>query len=892
MLNSKIKKPPLLAEFILKLLARTEDEISLIGDFEEEFTRRSENMGAVTAWLWYWFNTIISVPKFIRYSVRRSSIMLRNYIKIALRNIRRHKGFSLINILGLSVGMACCMVIFLFVVSELNYDKYHDDSERIFRIGEHRIVPVGDFRSPLVSGAVAPSMKKDYPQIEQITSIVPLKNGLIIKDETQLYEDKIFYADQSMLSVFKVNFLYGDPEKALERRLTAIITERMSEKYFGDENALGKIIRIKDPRVLLKGQTEPEPADYEITGVVEDLPSNTHFKFNIIASAALYEGTRFTEDWDNHSTYTYVKLKPGVDPADFEEQIKMHAYKYYGENLKNWNQKRYYFMQPITDIHFYSNLQGARLNSNQGEMEPPGNILYVNVYSAVGFLILLIGCMNFMNLSNARSIYRAKEVGLRKVVGAKRSQLIRQFLGESLIITMLSLSAACFLVRGFLPMFNKMAGTKLEFAGLIHPAVLAAVAGLVVFVGIFAGGYPAFVLTAFKPTIMLKGSSGAGRRGSFILKTLVLGQFIISVFFAITTVSVYQQLNFMKGQHLGFDKNYKLVIPFRGNRNIKKSIADLKNEFLNSEGVKDVTLSSTVPGRFVMTNWVRFPEESNYDNRTINFLACDDKYFEVYKIETVAGRPFQPGRNDKNNSFVINEAAALLLGFSSPEEAIGKRLREAYSAHQKNIVGVTKDFHFSGMQNIVEPLVMEYSGLSFLYNNLSLTLNAENLSETIKFVEMKWKEIYPGIPYEGFFLDADFDMQYRNEGQVAKILGMISILGMIIACLGLFGVTSFIVKQKYREIGIRKVLGATVPQIMRLISAEFIMLVIIAIIIAVPLAYYVMNTWLQEFAYRISLGITTFGIAGLAALVLSSLTVNIKALRAAHTDPVESIRHE
>ncbi len=888
----KISKPPFLAKIILRLSARTDDELSLIGDFEEEYNRRSDEDGAFYAWIWYWLNTLLSVPKFLRYSLYRSTAMLRNYIKIALRNISRHKGFSLINIFGLSVGMACCMVIFLYVVSELNYDKHHDGYERIFRIGEHRIVPVGEFRSPLVSLAVAPAMQRDFPQIEYIASIVHLSNGLVAKDELQLYEDRIFYAGQSLFNIFKVDFLYGDPENTLERPLTAVITRQMAEKYFGEVNALGKIIQIKDPRFLRRGQSEPEPVDYEITGIIEDLPSNTHFKFDIIASDAVYRGTKYTEEWDNHSAYTYVKLRQGVDPSEFEEQIRMLAYKYYGDALNRFGQKRYYFIQAVTDIHFHSNLQGASLQTLQGELEPPGNLMYIYVYSAVGFLILLIGCMNFMNLSNARSIYRAKEVGLRKVVGAKRSQLIRQFLGESLIITLLSLAAGIFLVQALLPLFNQMAGTNLQFEGLLQPSVLFAVAGLVVFVGIFAGGYPAFVLTAFKPNIMLKGSVGAGNRGSMILKILVLGQFVISIFFTITTVTVYQQLNFMKGQKLGFEKNCKLVIPFRGNRNIRKNIENLKNEFFEYSGVTDVTVSSTVPGRFVMTNWVRFPRETAFENRTVNFLACDDNFFEVFRIETIAGRPFQQGRNDKNDSFVINESAAKILGFTSPHEAVGKRITEAFSQHEKTIVGVTRDFHFRGMQNVVEPLVMEYSGLSFLYNNLSLTLIPDKLNDTVNIVKTKWEEIYPGIPYEGFFLDEDFDMQYRTEGQVAEILGLISILGLIIACLGLFGVTSFIVRQKYREIGIRKVLGATVIHIMKLISAEFIILVIIAIIISVPAAYYVMNKWLQEFAYRISPGITTFGIAGFVALSLSAFTVNIKVLRAAQFDPVESIRHE
>ena len=790
--------------------------------------------------------------------------------------------------------MACCMVIFLYVASELTYDQYHDDADRIYRVAMYWKVPVGEFRSAGISAGVAPALKNNFTQVEYAARIMPINDMLVQNGNMRFYEDRMVYADQELFDIFTIPFIHGDRATALERPWTVVITRRIAEKYFGNENPLGKTIEIRKGETRrLRSMSSPDSnnTDFEITGVVGNPPSNTHFKYDFIVSLQQLKQNVLRQSWHGGGTYTYIKLAANVIAKDFENQISLLAYDYIGKQLDSWGQKRRYFLQRLVDIHFHSNLSSLPFLS--GEMEPPGNMTYIYVYSVIGLLVLLIGCMNFINLSNARSVYRAKEVGLRKIIGAGRFQLVRQFLGESLIITIAALSFSFLICEILLPLFNKTASTTLVFSGIVQPYVLLTLVGLVFFVSIVAGGYPAVVLTAFKPALVLKGPSYAGTKGSFMIKAMVVFQFAISIFLTIGTITVYQQLNFMKGRTLGFDKEQKIVIPFRYNDSFSKNYNAIKSEFLSHHAIVGATASSSVPGRRTNFGYLGLTDSMVEPAKGLNFISCDHDFISEYKIEMAAGRPLQKEKNDAKNAILINESAVTFLGYSSPEDAIGKRWHLGwYDGKQvsREIIGITKNFHYRGMQNNVEPLFMAYDPYDF--NALTLTLITSDLRDTLDFIEKKWRELYPSLPYEGFFLDEDFNRQYRAEEQIGKLLGIITGMGLAIASLGLLGLAAFMAQQRTKEIGIRKVLGASVSNIIKLLSKQFVFLIIGASVIAGPFAYYAVNRWLENFAYRIDVGWSVFVFSGVAALVIALLTVSFQAVKAAIANPVEALRYE
>lgn len=814
--------------------------------------------------------------------------MLWNYVKITLRSIRKHKGFSFINIAGLAVGMASCMVIFLYVASELTYDRYHDNADRIYRVAMWWKVPSGEFQSAGINAGAAPELIDNFPQVECAARYMPIRDRIVRHADRLFFEDRMGYADQEIFEIFRIPFVAGDPKSALARPWTVVITRRIAEKYFGRENPIGKVLEIKEGAFRgVRSMSSPDidNADFEITGVVDNPPSNTHFKYDILVSTKQLKLDVLRQSWHDRQTYTYIKLAPGTDRDDFEEQVSLMAFDYVGRQLRAWGQERRYFLQPLVSIHFRSDLQG--------EMEPPGNIIYVAVYSLIGFLVLLIGCMNFINLSNARSVFRAKEVGMRKVLGAGRIQLVRQFLGESLIITMIATGFSFLICHMLLPLFNETAGTTLTFSGIIHPRVLFTLAGLVVLVGIVAGGYPAAVLTAFKPESVLKGRSPAGARGSFVIKLLVVFQFAVSIFLIIGTLTVFQQLAFMKSRTLGFDKERKIVLPFRYNATFSRNFDAIKKDFLSFHTVVGATASSSAPGMPPKGGYLSQTREINQPAQNLNYIAVDYDFISQYKIDMSEGRPFQRDKNDASTAILLNESAVKFLGYSSPEEAIGKSWYLGWYDGRKvsrEIIGVTADFHYRGMQEMVEPIFMIYAPFDF--NTLTLTLETGSLGETLSFIEKMWQKLYPAIPYEGYFLDENFDRQYRAEEQMGKLLGIIAVMGLVISTLGLLGLAAFMTQQRTKEIGIRKVLGASVPNIVVMFSKSFSGWVLLASLIACPLAYYAAHEWLQNFAYRIPIAPLLFVMAAALALAVALLSVSFHIFKTAMANPVDSLRYE
>jgi putative ABC transport system permease protein len=814
-----------------------------------------------------------------------------NYFKIGLRKIKRQKLYSIINIAGLALGLACCAVIILYVTNELSYDTFHKDADRIYRVAVHRINIVGEFQFVATPAPLGPELIRNYPQVEQAVRVVPpyenASHVLVVQGEKRFFEDRVWFADEDIFELFHMPFIQGNPQIALTHPNTVVITEGMANKYFGEEAPLGQTLQIEidyDTGIV-------ELQDFEVTGLIKNAPANTHLKYDMFLSMETMRSnlSSFEEDWFNPKPkYTYVKLAPDTDAADFEEKLKPISnflIQSYSEKYKRKMDLYELFLQPVTKIHMYSHLMR--------EIEPSGNWYYIYIYSIIAFLILLIGCMNFINLSAALSTTRTKEVGLRKVVGAQRRQLVWQFLGESFLITILAFIIALGLTYLFLFPFNQMAGTELSLADLKQPIVLLSLFGLLFIVSIGSGIYPAFILTAFSPVSVLQGKLAPTSRGTLAQKVLVVGQFAISIFLVICALTVFKQLQFMRGRALGFNLEQKLVLRVKSNmEHLRQDYEAIKNDFLQNPSITGATVSSSVPGDRTNSGYYMTPIIEDFKGAPfIKVITMDYDFISEYGIKIVTGRSFQRGvESDEREAYLINLAGVKELGFSSPAEALGKNFMASYHRINKRIIGITDDFHYRGMQEVVEPLVMDIE--NSLFETITLSLRVENINDLMRFIRSTWDEHFPGVPFEYSFLDEIFDREYRYEDRMGKLLGIITTLGFFIACLGLFGLASFVARNRTKEIGIRKVLGASTPNIVAMLSKKFILLVLISIIIASPVAWYSMNTWLQDFAYRINMSLFVFFVAAAGALAIALATVCIQGIRAAVANPANSLRNE
>mgnify|MGYP001099283585 CR=1 FL=1 len=797
-------------------------------------------------------------------------MMIKNYIKTALRNLKKHKGYSFLNVAGFAVGMACCLLILIYVRHELSYDQYHKEGERVFRIIQDIRTKTANRIFAPISPMVAPTLEKDFPQVEKAGRIITWGNILVKREDKKFYESFFMYADNKIFDILTIPFIQGRPENALARPHTLVISKRMAVKYFGTEDPVGKVLQIN-------------AADFEVTGVVENAPKNTHLKYDLIASMETFADWGEMSNWFSTMFYTYLKLKPNVDLAHFSGQASSLADRYVGDTLKKWGNEYHYFLQPVSSIHLRSHLRY--------ELEPSGNPLYITVFSVVGLFILIIACLNFMNLSTARASNRAKEVGMRKVIGAQRHNLISQFIGESVLVVYVSLVLGLLIARLSIPALNQVLGTALDFKHLMSTPMVLALIGGGFLIGLGAGSYPAFLLSSFKPAVTLKGKASSLSGGLQLRNVLVVIQFAITVVLIIGTILMYRQFDFMKNKYLGFDKEQKLVLPLRGGISIKENYETVKDLFSKHPSVKSVSASSNVPGRGVSNFAIKLVGEDDDKNQSMFHLYFDYDFIPDYGIDIVAGRSFSKDMStDIRGAFLINEAAVRAFGLSRPEQALGKRLETGYGGRVNPVIGVTKDFHYRGLQSEVEPLVMEYMPDRFRY--LTLSVDISDLSATLSFVKTQWRTLFPENPFESFFLDTDFDNQYKAEEQMGCIFGIFTFLGLLIACLGLLGLASFSAASRTKEIGIRKVLGASVSGIVVMLSKQFAKWVVIANAIAWPLAYLAMDRWLQNFAYRTRISIWVFAEAAAVSLVIALLTVSYQSVKAAASDPIDSLRYE
>jgi putative ABC transport system permease protein len=802
--------------------------------------------------------------------------VFKNYFLTAMRNIWKHKGYSFINIAGLAIGMACCILIIIFIMTELGYDKFHTKADRIHRLAVDATLGERIINMPVGNNPAGPTLVRDYPEVENAVRIQSwrARTSLTYQD-LQFYEDGIFFADQSFFSVFSFPLIKGDPETALQMANTMVLTESAAEKYFGTDDPMGKVLKANN-------QT-----DYTVTGVCLDVPQNSHFHFDMLASfeTQFAQNRRMEDIWLNFNNHVYLLLSPEADPGALEAKFPALVEQYMGKDLKALGGTINFYLQPLRDIHLHSHLEG--------ELEGNGNILYVYIFAAIALFILIIACINFMNLATARSATRAREVSMRKVAGAHKGALIGQFLGETVLFSLIALAIALVLVWQALPYFSAISGIEMKIRPELLPWLIPTFFGLILFVGLAAGSYPALYLSSFEPATVLKGSFKAGKAGSRFRGILVVGQFIVSIALIIGTSLVLNQLRYMKKKELGFDKSHVLVTQVR-DRKMLQALDSIKAQLKQVPGVLSVTSSSIVPGGQPSVSIFRPEGFADDESQIMEQYRVDEDFFPTLGIEIVQGRNFSKEfSTDPEDSVIINQAAAQKFGWEDP---IGKTIRIPDDINDENemifeartVVGVIADFHLASLHKMIAPQI--------IYNSsggaLSLRLSPENTSATLTRLKELWGTIDPGRPLDYFFLDESFDAQYRAEERLSGIFSSFTVFAIFIACLGLFGMASYMAEQRTKEIGIRKVLGASVPGVVALLARDFVKLVLIANLVAWPLAYFIMNRWMQNFAYRAGITIWIFFLTGLAAMTIALLTVSFQSIRAALSDPVRAIKYE
>ena len=807
--------------------------------------------------------------------------MFENYFKTAWRSLRKNKTFTILNIIGLSIGVACSLLIALYVLDELSYDRFNSQADHIYRLDEQ--VKFGDFNynGTQVPAIMGPTFAKDFNQIEQYTRFQSSPGVVIRKGSENIREDRVVYADSSLFDVFTFNMIAGNKKTALKEPHSLVITESAALKYFNSLDILGKT-------VLVDGTT-----NYKITGVIKDIPRQSHFNFDLFIPISELD-SRLNPSWLNNNFQTYLLLKPGTDIRKFEKQLNKAFEQYLSPQFKtdlntsadDFKKAGNYIkcsLMPLLDIHLYSHLAD--------ELGINGSIQDVYIFSAIAIFILLIACINFMNLSTAYSANRAKEVGVRKVLGGLKNNLITQFLTESFVACFLSFVIAIVIVSLLLPLFNHLANKQINVFILLSPSIVLGILLLLILVSLISGSYPAFFLSSFQPIKVLKGSLSTGFKGSALRNTLVVLQFTISIILMIGTLVIYNQLQYIRNKDLGFNKEQVLLLQntYALNNNTKA----FTDELLRMTGVKNVTSSGFLPVTGAR-NSNGFVTSSPYDGKNFTLMqtwAVDERYLPTFQIQLKTGRNFSPQYPTDSFAIIINETAAKLFGGVDP---VNKKLYEIVDLSTGkltayNIIGVIKDFNFNSLRDQVVPLV-----LNLQQNNsgMAVRINSRDIPGLLNEIKGRWKSMVTSQPFSYSFLDEEFNKQYSADQRTGKIFLVFSILAILIACLGLFGLVTFAAEQRVKEIGIRKVLGARITNIFELLSKDFIKLIVLSICIASPVAWWAMSKWLQDFAYRISIRWWIFASVGAVCLLIALVTISFQAIKAAVANPVTSLRSE
>ena len=789
--------------------------------------------------------------------------MIRNYLKTALRNLARHKGYSLINIAGFAIGIACCIFIFLWVQDELSYDRFHEKVDDLYRVVEHQIQTDGSvFPIARTQYPVGQAFVDDFPEIINSTHYTPSSRSLVTHGEKSFYEGGLAFVDPSFFEMFSFPLVQGDSRTALSDRESILISEEMAAKYFEGENPIGQILILE------------KSLDLKVTGVFKNTPANSHLQFGFLGNFEKFlDLTGYSRTWNSNNYYTYVQLAENTDYIAVNEKIYNYMQKIEPEStlIK-------YLLQPVKDIHlrsyFQIDLGGVSAKTAK----------YVYLFSIIAVIVLLIACVNFINLTTARSSGRSLEIGIRKVVGAHRTSLIRQFLGESLLLSGIALVLAIGLVLLLLPAFNSLSGKSLSLATLNLPALLSGFLVLFLVTGFLAGSYPAFLLSAIQPVSAIKGTFKAGSGKSSFRKVLVTLQFSLSIALVIGTFVVYRQLDYVQNRDLGYQKDH--IIYLRERDPFWQKYAAFKEELLQHPNITGVTASSDVPTYTVhSTTGVDWDGKPPEDRILFTQFVVDYDYFETLDLEIVQGRSFSKEfSTDAKEGYILNETAARLTGYENP---IGKSF--ALWGTQGKIIGVIKNYHFKSLHTDIEPLVH----YMWRTNNYAfIKIESGQTAGTLKTIEKVYEKHNPGYPFQFFFLDEELNRLYLSDKRTARVFRSFTFLALFISCLGLFGLASYMATQRTKEIGIRKILGASVSGIFLLLLKEFAKWVIVANAVAWPMAYLVMNRWLQSFAYRTDIALWIFAVSGICGFVVAVATVSYQSLKASISNPVDSLRYE
>ena len=846
---------PKFGDWLLKLLARYDVNPHLRGDFDEEFSLIYETKGFVKAWFWYWTHLLRSLPVFIKDILFWRFVMINNYFKLAIRNVKRHKGYSFINIAGLALGIACFILIMLYIQFELSYDKFHKNADNIYQVLVHLEKDTNRqfFTMPL---PLASAIKDNFPEVIDTTRCESMGSVFLSYQNRKFYETSMLAADPSFFKMFSFPFSQGNPNSTLADPFSIVISEVKAKKYFSNEDPIGKVLRMNNQHELT------------VTGVIKNVPDNSTLQFDFIVPLEfkILREERRNDHWGRFSTPTFIELRENANI----DALNIKIADMLNERLLKQGQlldKNIVSMLPFVGRHFFFFSDKT----------------YIYIFSLIAFFILIIACINYMNLTTARSASRAKEVGVRKVAGAYRRNLIFQFLGESLLLSFTSVIFGILLVFLFLPVFNSLVGKELV---LNRPLILILSVGLALFTGIAGGSYPAFLLSAFQPVKVIKGHLNSDLRRINFRRLLVVIQFSLSIILIAGTGIVHKQISFLKNKTIGYDKEHIIRISMRGESSNHYKV--FKSELLHDERILGVTGSAQGLPFFYWKEGGGVDWEGKDPNNKVGVCAnlVDYDFTETLKIDIVEGRGFSRElSSDVREACLMNEEMVKLMGLESLD---GASIR--YYSKEIKIIGVMKNFHFKPLSNLIEPLILRLDPEEI--RSVLIRIHPERISSSLEFIEKTWKKINPVFPFEFNFLDEAFDRTYRNIERTGKLINIFSILAVFIACLGLFGLASFMAEQRTKEIGIRKAIGASVSNIILLQMKEFIQCVLIANIIAWPIAYYFMKRWLENFPYRSKLGLDIFIFSVTLTLVLALLTVSYQSIKAAITNPVDSLRYE
>jgi putative ABC transport system permease protein len=811
--------------------------------------------------------------------------MIRNYLKIAWRNLMKYKVISFINLFGLTVGLTCCLLITVYIINELSYDRYNKNGENIYRVTRsfNNLEGVVSLNLSTVSPPFGYYFPTDFPEIRKMTRLLNYGSAPFKYGDKLINEPDVYFADENLFDVFTLVVLKGNPKTALKDPFTVMLSEETAKKYFGDEDPMNKVLRANNQ------------FDIKVTGVYKGFPANSHMhpgvliSFNTLKDPAVYGTENLRTNWGNNSFFTYLLLPEHYDikrmiaqfPAFVDRRMD---HKDYNGNLPSQYTKL--GLQKLTDIHLHSH--------TDYEAEPNGDINRVYIFSIIGLFILLIACINYMNLSTARSALRAREIGIRKVIGARKKEIIAQFLSESVLISWAAILLSFGLLYFALPWLNNLSKQELSINILMKWQILVPIFLAPFVVGILSGIYPALFMSSFQPVKTLKGLLKAGSGNISFRKVLVIAQFSISIVLMITTIIVFQQLRYMQKTSLGYDKEHLITLPYYNA--INAPYESFRNELIQNPDIKNVARSSRIPtGRLLdaMGASAYVGDSLRPITASIRYVVTDYDFIPTYGIHMVAGRNFSRAYGTDTTNFILNEAAVSAIGWKNPGEAVGKDF--GYGRYRGKIIGVTRDFHFESLHQKIVPIIFlnpaTTADQSF-FNSFSIKVSGINIAGSLATIEKTWKKYMPEIPYQYTFLDENFANLYESEQRQGTIFTVFACIAIFIACLGLFGLSAFTISQRVKEIGVRVVLGAKVNSIVTLLSKDFLKLVLIAAIIAFPVAWYAMTHWLQDFAYRINIHWWVFALAAILALIVALATVSFHAIRAALANPVNSLRSE